>query len=77
MPSNRGIGTGSFVIHYVAPVIVLSLLLSLGVLIGNTLWRLVLAGSGCLALLGFSVWPSPARDKRGSRRSRRQRHTVG
>ncbi|MBV9011340.1 MAG: hypothetical protein JO272_04710 [Pseudonocardiales bacterium] len=77
MPPNRGIGTASFVIHYVAPVIVLSLLLSLGVIIGNTVWRLVLAAAGCLALLGFGVWPSPGRDKRGNRRSRRQRHAVG
>jgi hypothetical protein len=74
---GRGTGTASFVINYVAPVIVLSLLLALGVIISSTVWRLVLAAAGCLALLSFGVWLPPGRDKRGNRRSRRQRHTVG
>jgi hypothetical protein len=58
VPHVRGTGTASFVIHYVAPVIVLSLLLSLGVIISSTAWRLVLAAAGCLALLGFGIWNS-------------------
>lgn len=42
-------------IDYVAPVIVLNLLLSVGVVTG---WRLVLAAVGYLGLLGFEVWNS-------------------
>jgi hypothetical protein len=45
-------------IDYVAPVIVLSLLLFLGVHTGGTAWRLVLAVVGYLGLLGFVIWNS-------------------
>lgn len=44
----------SFLIDYVAPVIVLNLLISLGVVTGSP----SLAVVGCLGLLGFGVWNS-------------------
>lgn len=77
VPHGRGTGTASFVIHYVAPVVVLSLLLALGAIVSSAGWRLALAAVGCLALLGFGVWPSPGLLERGNRRSRRPRNTVG
>ncbi len=48
----------SFLIDYVAPVIVLNLLLSLVVVTGSPAWRPSLAAVGCLGLLGFGVWNS-------------------
>lgn len=48
----------SFLIDYVAPVIVLNLLFSLGVATGSAAWRPALAAVGYLGLLGFAVWNS-------------------
>jgi hypothetical protein len=56
--ADFGARTISFLIDYVAPVIVLSLLLSLGAVTGSTAWRLVLAAVGYLGLLGFGIWNS-------------------
>jgi uncharacterized RDD family membrane protein YckC len=48
----------SSLIDYVAPAIVLSLLLSLGTVTGSTAWHLVLATVAYLGLLGFVIWNS-------------------
>ncbi len=48
----------SFLIDYVAPVILANLLLSLGIATGSSAWRPALAAVGCLGLLGFGVWNS-------------------
>jgi len=48
----------SCVIDCVAPVIVLNLLLSLGVVLGSPTWPPVLAAVGYLGLLGFGMWNS-------------------
>ncbi|MGH3782923.1 MAG: RDD family protein [Pseudonocardiaceae bacterium] len=48
----------SSLIDYVAPVIVLNLLLSLVVANGGLAWRPMLATVGYLVLLGFGVWNS-------------------
>jgi hypothetical protein len=45
-------------IDYVAPAIVLNLLLSLGAVTGGMAWRLVLAVVGSLGILGFGIWNS-------------------
>jgi len=56
--ADFGARTLSFLIDYVAPVIVLSLLLSLGAVAGSTAWRLMLAAVGYLGLLSFGIWNS-------------------
>jgi uncharacterized RDD family membrane protein YckC len=48
----------SSLIDYVAPVIVLSLLLSLVVATGPSPWRQLLTAAGYLGLLGFGGWNS-------------------
>jgi uncharacterized RDD family membrane protein YckC len=48
----------SCLIDYVAPVIVLNLLLSLGVVLGGATWLPVPAAVGYLGLLGFGIWNS-------------------
>jgi uncharacterized RDD family membrane protein YckC len=48
----------SCLIDYVAPAIVLNLLLSLGVVLGGATWLPVLAAVGYLGLLGFGIWNS-------------------
>ena len=48
----------SCLIDYVAPVIVLNLLISLGVALGSPTWPLVLGAVGYLGLLGFGIWNS-------------------
>ncbi|MGH3540739.1 MAG: RDD family protein, partial [Pseudonocardiaceae bacterium] len=48
----------SCLIDYVAPVIVLNLLISLGVALGSPTWPVVLGAVGYLGLLGFGIWNS-------------------
>jgi uncharacterized RDD family membrane protein YckC len=48
----------SFLIDHVVPVIMLSLLLCLGVVLGSPAWRSSLTAVSCLGLLGFGVWNS-------------------
>lgn len=48
----------SFLIDYVAPVVVLNLLLAIGALTGGTTWRVMLVAGGYLWLLGFCLWNS-------------------
>lgn len=53
-----GARTVSFLIDYVAPVVVLNLLLAIGAGTGGTAWRLMLVAGGSLWLLGFCLWNS-------------------
>ncbi len=48
----------SCLIDYVAPVIVLNLLISLGVVLGSPIWPPVLGAVGYLGLLSFGIWNS-------------------
>jgi uncharacterized RDD family membrane protein YckC len=48
----------SGLVDYVAPVIVLNLLLSIGVATENAVWRLLLTVVGYLGVFGFAVWNS-------------------
>lgn len=50
--------TVSFLIDYVAPVVVLNLLLAIGAITGSTAWRLMLVTGGYLWLMGFCLWNS-------------------
>ncbi|MGH3866335.1 MAG: hypothetical protein ACRDQ4_09420 [Pseudonocardiaceae bacterium] len=61
-----------FLIDYVAPVIVLILLLCLGARAGSTAWRLVLAVVG-VGLLGCGVWTSGGVWNSGYRRGTTRR----
>lgn len=53
-----GARTVSFVVDYVAPVVVLNLLLAVAAGTGGTAWRLMLVAGGSLWLLGFGLWNS-------------------
>ena len=48
----------SCLIDYAAPVIVLNLLISLGVVLGSPTWPPVLGAVGYLGLLSFGIWNS-------------------
>lgn len=48
----------SCLIDYVAPVIVLNLLISVGVVLGSPTWPLILGAVGYLGLLSFGIWNS-------------------
>lgn len=56
--ADFGARTVSALIDYVAPVVVLNLLLAIAAGAGGTAWRLMLIAGGYLWLLGFCLWNS-------------------
>ncbi|MDQ4105053.1 MAG: RDD family protein [Actinomycetota bacterium] len=57
-PASFGVRAISFLVDYVAPVIVLNLVLSIVVTTGSPALSLVFTVVGCLALVVFAVWNS-------------------
>ena len=56
--ADFGSRTISFLVDYVAPAIVLNLLLSIAAVVGSPAWRPAIVVVGSLALLSFLVWNS-------------------